>query len=1365
MVMAPPELSRSVFTDKGPIAKPPLTLLQGSVATFTTPDTLSITGGVFSASLIGQHVKISGSGKNDGDYLILDVPASNRLKVQASFSRPDSPATSWEVYSPRTGQIADHPSHVTVRVNGTPVVPETVRGLLGQIILPSDLASGDTVEVDYSWVRNPTVELTRMNSQEFKFNNWNRELGRNNGGTGHTYRYNNVLIEPATYRSSRTIQQGSGVTILSFNKVSLTSASLLNSFVGLRLSLQGPLGTEIYPITSILNTTDCQISGTLTGPYTAWTLLEQDYVVSASLDQPQHRELHYRAYERAYSALMNDPNLLVFNSPIHKIAYPPLERKVEARFISYSSTALPESYPVDPWDRIGSGTAIIQDNRLHLGNASSGVFPSGAPHFWRRTNDLTFPHAFALAWNMALESVGDYQGVWTGVAAGYSTDKRVLLVGYLEDAGVRKIGFLRKSGSPASLDAWVGGYTQAGLATEAPVEVDWSVKHSYRIFRSKDGIIKLYFDGEVVEALRVYEEELPYLEEVTAPFNELQQVFWGVLSRETQSNSVWDFVRYQILPLNPLQTAPSIFVNYEANQIPEEAARPWTPVGYHGTEAIKASEYLLLGSTSATDVTTEGAVGLIGGDFRGYVRPEPLLAVSSDVLLDVNFKGHTQTHGITPNALMAAIDDGDRLTQLSFLTGKAAPKLGYGGRSFPTQWSPTPWSQTGDATAQMIGRVLRITDTSQTNGLIYYVDDTAAPGMDDRVLYGTENYQMEFRCRVVSYTADSAGFCGVTADVYDGIRTLGVMLRESVGSRAVALHSDGNVLGSFLFEWADGLPHTYRVAKINQDVTLYVDNEFLGTLPYTDFTIPSGSTLTGVLSFGSATPLSVQSASTVEWDYVNSWRVWPNPNLYVGLWKGRDPDSLVGYHLPLKTHLSNVSVVSNVVSLPVPLPSVVVDGDLLLIDDGPNKGVYEILHVTSNALTLDRPLPLQPSVESFRIPSTTNWHEFHRYRVARTPAGSVAVLLDVEPEPLIEVGYNNADLPSSLVGLPRIISGGLPSIVWGAFDPTNLSSSFWDYVRYGVTRAPNELRIVPHHQFFNQRNVIASPEHLRTNLPHQHTNFWSSSTGIPPQTDPDFLTNPSLLAYTQLNEGTPLVPRTQTSEVRRPTPYREFISAFNRIEDVMNRDGDFTFNDSRNRWKLLVPPDVLYTDLRVIEQTTGEKRLLAPFTDSTEHYAVEWQKKVCLVYDGSTLPEESANQPTPWVMASDDPSRVVLSNYAGHLNYSTDSVGTRTIYRNDTPLPDSPSLTTKVTFRVRVAQDGTYGLGDSQVRLGFSGLGMTLALAFRTLPSNQRYVAVLDMNTKAVLGGIPFDYLDGNFHTYEIVRDPGHKTVTVTVVN
>jgi hypothetical protein len=1280
---ATPLYLRSVYTDKGPIAKPPISLQNGVSASVASSTEVTLPGATLSPSVVGKYLTLSGT-INAGTYRVLGVVTATKARLEASFTYPDpgSGSITWDLFDPRNGQIADDPSDVTVTVNSLPVTPQAVLGLLGQIVLNSRPVPTDDVKVGYSWVCNPTVEVRRLNSQEFRLNNWNRDVGRPNDASMHKYRFNNILTTPALYVPD-----------------------------------------------------DNQ----------AW------------LGQPQQRDLKYRAYERAYSALLNDPNLLLLNSPTQKIAFPPLSRSIASTFVNYDALVLPENDAIAPWIRKGTGSASVSGGRLLVQDTFVGE-----PVFWVRPLDITFPCVFASTWRMRISADPVTEGVFTGVATGYSGGTKVLLLGYLDDGGVKKLGFLKKGcGNDLQLiTSWVGG-----VSTDAPIAWDWSIEHSYRLYKNIAGVTKLYVDGGVVEVLSVTEDALPYLEEVNAPFSELEGTFFGSLSRPATNTSYWSFVRYTILPTNPYQIAPSEFVSYEGTTSPEEASQPWTPVGYHGTETIINGDYLLLDSTSATDDVTESSVGLIGGDFKGFIRLEPLLSAAAEVVLDLDVQLRTFTHGITPNAVTAAIDDGDRLIQLSFFPKESSPKFSYGGRTLPENWTPVPWSSSGTAPVAMLGRTLRITDTSITDGRIYLVEDAVSEFDPTRVVSTSTDYVIEFRAKVQSYNADPGGFCGATADIYDSTRTLGILLEEVGGVKSVALHSDGIALlaGRFLFDWNDGKFHTYRLTKRaampQPIVSLFIDGVYALSVDYSLFVVPPVSPV-GVVSFGSATTSSSLARSVVDWAYCNCWRIQETPRTFVGIWKGYDANELTGYHLPLKAFGQSASVGGNAMNDPLAdFPSaLVLPGDSLVVDVGPNKGTYEIAAlVGSQTLTIVGSFPSAPSTLSYRVIREIDWSLEHKYRLVKDPGGGVSLLLDAEVDPIILLGYNNLDLPASSSGIFKGIAGGLPSISFGAFDPTNVSQTAWDFVRFGITRSVSELRAVPHHQILNQRNVMASPEHLRTAIPHNHTDYWASSTGIPSQVDPDFLQSSGLVAFTLLNEGTPLVPLTQTSETRAGhdlRPIQEPLSGLNRPEDVLGSQS-FTLNDAETQWKLHIPDDVLYNSLAVIESKTGATDLLTPFCDGVgpQFGPIYYQNEVCLWYDGDVLPELDPTAPTPWVFEADDDSHVNRSAFAGVLTFGTDATGTKTVYRNATPLPDSAGLETEARFRLKLLSDGSGGLGDTQVRFGLSAPGMTLGLAFVTTSLGERYVLVRDLQAGIVVGGAPFDFGDGNFHTYRIVKD------------
>lgn len=1298
-----PVTNRSIFTDKGPITKPELTLFNGLTGTIQTTSTtffgnvtlneVVLPGGLFTSSHVGNYLEIDNSLVNAGAYKVTSVLSSTRLRLEANLRLPDpaNGSLTWRLFDPRTGEIADDPADVTVYVNGVPVTPAAVVGLLGQVVLPSAPTSTDDVQVDYSYIPDPTIELRRLNSKEFKLNGWLTDAGRQ-GPTQHAYRFRNVLISPATF-----------------------------------------------------NPDDLEANQT----------------------QPLLRELHYRAFERAYSVALNDPNLLLLNTPIHRIAYPPLSRTIPEENVSYTADVLPEA-DTTPWERKGLGLASVSSGNLIVQDNTDGPYPSGNPLFWVRGVDLTFPHVFALTWRMLINSTTP-DGVFTGISVGWSDDEKVAVVGFLLDGATRKVGFLKKGqgNDPSLASSWTGGVSGVTL-TGVAATFDWSTLHSYRILRGLDGVIRFYADGEVSEILRITPDELPFLEELNDPFDQAQGVFFGSLSREAKNVSTWDFVRYLVLPTNPEQTVPSIFVSYEGDEVPEESSPMWTPVGSHGNEAISGST-LVLDSTSAT---SNAGVGLVGGDFRGFTRIEPLLAQSSDVVLDFALQLRTFTHGVTPNAVTAAVDDGNRLVQVSFFPTKAQPKISYPGRSLPDEATPRAWLALGGETGRMKGQTLVIEDDSITDGRVYAIEDLEPGSSDDRIIEAAIDYYIEFKLKVNSYLPDGLveNFCGATVDVFDGTRSVGLMLRQvGASTRRLAFHSDGLLLGGsseFDFNWFDGVEHTIRLVKSTGGdlVSLFVDMTLIGTFPYTSFSTSVGNP---TISFGSSTAVSSAARSVVEWSYVNVWRAQPSSGVrrYVGIWRGFDPNALTGYHLPLKAS-GLAQVAGNAITdLTANFTgSGVAVGDDLVIDVGSNKGVYSVATVATTALTIVGSFPSAPSEVSYRVPLQVNWTANHNYRLVRDPGGAVSLLLDANSTPIIRVDYSSTTLPASSLGFASQISGGLPSVTWGAFDSTNLSQTAWDFVRYGVVNSSSrsEDRIVPHHQVLNQRNVMSSPEHLSSSVVHDHTQFSSASTGVPYPWH-DFVENPAVVAFTRLNEGTPLVPSTQTYEVRRPTPVMQFLSGLNRPEDVLNGNGGFLLNDGATEIRLLVPNNVLYNSLEVVEQTTGSTDYIAPFSDEYNPIAfrkLNWQKEVCGTYAGDVVPESDANFGTPWVLESDDPGSVTTTAFSSALTYSVGASTGNTIYRNATPLTDPIGLNTKVEFRLRVLNDASSGTGDTGVRFGFSAFGtITAALAFVTTPVGAREVRILDLLSDTIVGSIQFDFLDGAYHVYQLVKNIEDGTV------
>ena len=1266
-----PILSKSIFTDRGPIAKPKLVLhsgVNGSIQTTTTrwfgvvtTNEVRLPGAVLTSAVVGTYLKLDSS-VNRGEYRILSY-VGDKVTVSANLRLPDASngSLTWEVFDPRAGEIADDPSDVVVRVNGSPVVPTAVIGLLGQVILPSQPSSSDTVEVDYSFIESPTVEIRRLNSKEFCLNSWNSDNNKL-GVSQHKYRYRNVLPGKGGYNAA---------------------------------------------------------------------------TITAKTAEPLSRNTYYKAFERVYTATLNDPGTLRLNTPVNRVSYPATRRSLTETSVLYSGSVLPE---LDGWERKGFGQASIGSGSLVFKDVGA------TPVFWTRSVDITYNHVLAMSWRIQVTSTTP-QGVFTGVAVGWSGPLHGVVLGFLVDGGVKKVGFLRAGGDPSDIGSWYGTPT-GNTFGPLPAPLDWSLLRSYRLLRDKVGNLKFYVDGNLSPTLVGLEGYGPKLSDLVSPFDEIQGAFFGSLSKAAICEGDMDFVRYLVLPTNTQESAPQVECNFEGTDYPEVALTPWTPIGGYGTANVQNSNLVL--DSYHGEVSSLGAVE---GAYKGFVRLEPLLPSAYEWDVDFSLSLRTSTFGVTPNGVTLAVDDGTYLTQVSFLSSVAQAKYSYVGDKLP----PAPWLSLGSATAEVVGRTLRLTDASFVDGRVFALEDQESLASPNRVLAPSLDFFVEARVQVSSYNPDGSGFCGVTFDAYDGNRVIGVLLRESGGVREVAFHSDGTVLSSFQYEWFQGRPVTLKVRKnlVGDLVTLVVDNVVLGTLAYSAFSVGSGN---ATLSFGSATAISSSSHSVVDWNHVNCWGTYPSSQQrYVGIWKGTNTGTLRDYFLPLKAD-TFVRVAGNT------LTSVGVDfgvlgvaiGDSVILDSGLNVGVHEVSGVSGETILLTQTL-LTEGETRVRVPAETDWSQPKKYRALRDGSGNLT--LSVEGQVVIRLDYGVLNLPSSASGIFSSLASGLPSIAWGAFQGGELSQAGWDFVRYVFrSSSADPSRIVPKLGTLNQRNVISSPEHLKGEVAHGHTQYSSASTGVPYPWH-EYVRDVNSKAFTQLWEGTPLVPSTQAYEVRRPTPRVTFVHGLNNPSDVLN--GSSYLNAAETQIQIVVPKDVLYHNLVVEETSSGERDVLTIAGDNglSSLGTLQWQKDVCLHYTADNLPELDSSFVTPWVLESDVPGSVSATVFGGALTYGVGVTPTNTLYRNATPLTDPVSLNSKVEFRLRVLEDTTLGTGDSGIRFGFSALGLTAALSFVAAPNGIREVQLLDLATNEVLTSTPFDYLDGEYHVYRLTKNAERGTL------
>jgi hypothetical protein len=758
---------------------------------------------------------------------------------------------------------------------------------------------------------------------------------------------------------------------------------------------------------------------------------------------------------------------------------------------------------------------------------------------------------------------------------------------------VQQIGFLTNAGYPEFEGSWVSG------------AVNWSIDATYRIFRDSEGNVSLYTSGAVVPTASVTHSELPATSDVDIRLDLMSQMFFGSVGRRTTSTSKWSFIRVDVTPIDEDQIGDNKTVDYEPTVLPElDPNAPWVTIGQAGFERLSLNK-LVLDSTASAPLADIAALGMTTGAYRGLLRLEPILTrvaastveftaslgfytfsldnkgagvfIDDDVFstwlvflqdtpsaatvtgtsnqpfgiatndtaiigigsaepITVTFTSPAATTAQVSAVINAAVgfalaaDNGSGAiiltdqtlganSEIRLLGGNALEKLGlalgtYFGRdsnpepkvswfgaTFPDQDTPD-WIAFGSQSSEMLGRTMRVTDSSTSDFLVYTLSNAlyTAPVFSPAV-----DWKVDFRLAVVSFSAGNPivsgtnlQFAGVLVNVDEGTSGKNIELQYAVdqfGGTYINVLSYNPTTGfldqqaSFPFAWNDGQVHSIDLfTNKNAGICIILgDSVSLGNFSYNGLhagvvgpaiTFGSGGTAVGNGDPSTAT-------SVVDWKSVCGFRDLKvaDPTAasrrFIGIYSGGNPSLLASYYI-----------------------------------------------------------------------AQVDWTQSHTYRIVRDPSGNVSVFLDGGNIPVISVNYDAIKLPGVAASFLQPITGNRECIAFGSFDPEEIARVIWGPIKYSVGRLTLTNRLIPPHQTLNQANAVVSPEHLNTQLPHEHAGFTVYSGGTP--TD-DFLSNPALAAFTNLGEGTPPVPMTQDLQSRgglsKTATLQEAVSALQFVDE------------------------------------------------------------------------------------------------------------------------------------------------------------------------------------------------------------------------
>ena len=741
---------------------------------------------------------------------------------------------------------------------------------------------------------------------------------------------------------------------------------------------------------------------------------------------------------------------------------------------------------------------------------------------------------------------------------------------------VQQIGILTNS-----------GYAEFGSSWNSSA-VNWNEDATYRVFRDASGDVSLYTSGAVVPIASVTNANLPAASDVAIKLDPMSQVLFGSVWRQTTSTSKWSFIRVDVNPIDEDQIGDNKSVNYQPTVLPElDPVAPWITIGEAGIERITTagiSSNLVLDSTASAPLSEISELGMTTGAYRGFLRLEPILTrvASSAIQFTANvvyytFSLDSKAAGVfldddtfstwfvflqdTPSAAtvtgttsapfsiatndtaiialgmaepftivftslattttevitrintvvgfpLASVSADNEIiltdevlganSQIRLIGGIALQKLGLAlGTYFGSDSNPEPkvswfgattpnqdtpqWVASGMQTSAMLGRTMRITDDSTTDYLVYIINNPlyTTPAFNSSV-----DWKVDFRLTVQSFVAGAAilsgyslFFAGALVNVDEGPSGKNVELQYAVdqfGGTYINVLSYNSVSGFldqqayYPFAWNDGNTHSINIFtnKTHGICMVLADNALLGTFSYTSL----NSGVAGpALTFGSgATAAGNGDPSTAQ--------------------------SVVDWN------------------------SVCIFRDLKVAD--PTAASRRYVGIYNGG---------DPSLLASYYLYQIDWTTPHTYRITRDPATNVSVYVDGGNIPVISVNYDSLRLPLVGNSFLQPITENRECVAFGSFEPEEISRTMWGPIQYSIGKLTLTNRIVPNHQTSNQANVVVSPEHLKTQLPHQHAGFGAYSGGSPPT---DFIENPSLPAYTVLGEGTPPVPMTQNLESR-----------------------------------------------------------------------------------------------------------------------------------------------------------------------------------------------------------------------------------------
>lgn len=634
----------------------------------------------------------------------LDVHLSTDLKnyVRSTVFRnveSQSPPLQWEIVDEKRGIIADLPSDVTVRVNGTEVEVERVFGLLGLIVLKNAVTPGATVEIYYDYLKNPEIGMGALNDFSYTLNQWG-----NKGEVGVPFNYIGNLNNK-THRVSSYLSNSKNLGVSKPSELPLLYGWKFKGFsreysAGLndpnRLLLNSPLKSDLYSVFSLQDRDRTSYYFPTGAPESfGWTA---EGVGETSFDGTLLRIVDSNDTQGLeslppyfYKSVDIKSDSLVYSSFRFRISDHTNPSGVFTG-ISFGFIQEGRACVVGALETEASNlsSAIVMTNNIkrvfeshvlsldyHETDDSINVLP------FRDADDLpsllNLLDALQASFNSHVWKSPDVH-----LAAGpgilfqevQDVDSAVLVANDLRNAilshfssSVHKTPDLHSPGLVKQIGIYLGGDFSSASSWSSFAH-DWSLEKTVRIVQEDKNSAGLFLTDYVGPVVTV--QGLPLSAPLPFKLDTISGVYFGSVGNFQGNTSYWNHAHFSILPYVDTTVGVNKSVTYTTTVLPEFSQDPWIPVGQEGASRIISSS-LVIDSSSSVSEEKAHELGNTTGAFIGYLKVENAILPNNTFVCDFGLSSSAWTHGVDRSSLGVHVEDGDLSLSLSFIQASPTP--------------------------------------------------------------------------------------------------------------------------------------------------------------------------------------------------------------------------------------------------------------------------------------------------------------------------------------------------------------------------------------------------------------------------------------------------------------------------------------------------------------------------------------------------------------------------------------------------------------------------------------------------------------------------------------------------------------------